>query len=126
MENRKTALASAGKKQRAPRRSGAGNGITMETCYRVTNGELRLDIKALPGASKTAIAGIKDQRLRVRIAAAPEDGKANAELIAFLARTLGCAKRDLRLASGEKSRLKTIAMPPGYELQLKQIISEVS
>ena len=98
----------------------------METCFRVTNGELRLDIKALPGASKTAFAGIREKRLRVRIAAAPEDGKANVELIAFLAKSLGCAKRELRLTNGEKSRLKTIAMPLGYELQLKQIISEVS
>ena len=97
----------------------------MEDCLRVTNGTLFLDIKAVPGASKTEFAGIKDKRLRVRIAAAPEDGRANAELAAFLAKATGCPKRDLRLASGEKSRLKTIAMPPEYELQLRQTISEV-
>ena len=70
-----------------------------------------LEIKAVPGASKTEIAGVKDNRLRIRIVAAPEDGKANAELLAFLSKALGCPKRDLRLISGEKSRLKVVALP---------------
>jgi uncharacterized protein (TIGR00251 family) len=76
-----------------------------------TPGRILLDVKAVPGASKTEIAGVKDARLRIRIAAAPEDGKANGELVAFLAKTLGCAKRDVILQSGEKSRLKTISIP---------------
>jgi uncharacterized protein (TIGR00251 family) len=96
----------------------------MDDFLRVTDGTLYLDIKAVPGASKTGFAGVKDKRLRVRIAAAPEDGKANAELISFLAKNLGCAKRDLRLVSGEKSRLKTIAMPPEYELKFREISPE--
>jgi uncharacterized protein (TIGR00251 family) len=78
----------------------------------------------MPGASKTEFAGIKDKRLRVRIAAAPEDGKANAELTAFLAKALGCPRRGLRLISGEKSRLKTVALPAGCELKLKEITAE--
>lgn len=75
-------------------------------------GRLLLDVKAVPGASKTEIAGVRDGRLRIRVAAAAEDGKANAELIAFLAKALGCAKKDVVLYSGEKSRLKTLALPP--------------
>ena len=71
----------------------------------------RLEIKVLPNASKTEFAGYKDGRLRVRIAAAPEDGKANAELISFIAKTLGCPKKDVTIVLGEKSRLKTLAVP---------------
>ncbi|MDR0451154.1 MAG: DUF167 domain-containing protein [Treponema sp.] len=74
-------------------------------------GVFRLTIKALPGASKTEIAGVKDGFLRVRIAAAPEDGKANAELRAFLARILGCSKGEVVLLRGERSRFKTLALP---------------
>jgi uncharacterized protein (TIGR00251 family) len=74
-------------------------------------GVLRLKIKAVPGASKTEIAGLKDGCLRIRIAAAPEDGKANAELRAFLARALGCPKGEVLLLRGERSRLKTLAVP---------------
>jgi uncharacterized protein (TIGR00251 family) len=73
-----------------------------------------LDINAVPGASKTEFAGIKDDRLRIRIAAAPEDGKANSALLAFLAKTLDCPKRELILESGEKSRLKTVSFPARY------------
>ncbi|MCL1931083.1 MAG: DUF167 domain-containing protein [Treponema sp.] len=82
-------------------------------------------IKAVPGASKTEFAGFKEGRLRVRVAAAPEDGKANAELAAFIAKSLGCPKRDVALLHGEKSRLKTLAVPLAYRLQWEQIIKEV-
>ncbi|GHV94333.1 hypothetical protein AGMMS50293_06530 [Spirochaetia bacterium] len=93
----------------------------MENYFRITNDSIHIDIKAVPGASKTEFAGIKDNRLRIRIAAAPEDGKANVELIAFLAKTLDCPKRDIRLLSGEKYRLKSIAIPLGYKVKLENI-----
>jgi uncharacterized protein (TIGR00251 family) len=83
----------------------------MNNFFRIDGDIIRLEIKAVPGASKTEFAGIKDGRLRIRLAAAPEDGKANAELLNFLSKTLGCPKRDLRFLAGEKSRLKTIAAP---------------
>jgi uncharacterized protein (TIGR00251 family) len=83
----------------------------MDNCFRVEGDKILLNIKAVPGASKTELAGIKDGRLRIRLAAAPEDGKANTELLSFLSKVLGCTKRDLRLVSGEKSRLKVVALP---------------
>jgi uncharacterized protein len=94
----------------------------MNNCFRVDGDNLRLEIKAVPGASKTELAGIKDGRLRIRLAAAPEDGKANAELLNFLSKTFDCPKRDLRLISGEKSRLKIIAFPVKYKSKLEGII----
>ena len=83
----------------------------MNNFFRVDGDTIRLEIKAVPGASKTELAGVKDNRLRIRLAAAPEDGKANAELLNFLSKTLGCPKRDLRIVSGEKSRVKVVALP---------------
>jgi uncharacterized protein (TIGR00251 family) len=88
----------------------------MNDYIRVSGGLVHVDIKAVPGASRTELAGVKDSRLRVRIAAAPEDGKANGELIAFFAKLLGCPKRDLILERGEKSRQKTIAFPLAYQV----------
>jgi uncharacterized protein (TIGR00251 family) len=70
-----------------------------------------VDLKVYPGASVSRLDGVKDGRLRVRIAAPAEGGKANAELCAFFARLAGCRKRDAVLKSGEKSRLKTLALP---------------
>ena len=90
--------------------------------YRIADGSIQLAIKALPGASKTEFAGVKDGRLRVKVAAVPEGGRANAELISFIAKSLGCPKHELRLLRGEKSRLKTLALPLSNEVQLGRIL----
>jgi uncharacterized protein (TIGR00251 family) len=95
----------------------------MNEYIRISGDQIHLDIKAIPGASRTELAGVKDNRLRVRIAAAPEDGKANGELIAFFARLLGCPKRDLVLERGEKSRQKTLAFPLAYHIQWNKILN---
>jgi uncharacterized protein (TIGR00251 family) len=95
----------------------------MAGCYRVSGDQILLDIKAVPGSSKSQIAGLSDNRLRIKIAAAPEDGKANAELRAFLAKTLGCPKKDITLVAGEKSRLKTMALPLEVRETLEKIIA---
>jgi len=96
--------------------------INMNNCFREDGDKIRLEIKAVPGASKTELAGIKDGRLRIRIAAAPEDGKANAEMLNFLSKKIDCPKKDLQLLSGEKSRLKTIALPLERKAKLEQIL----
>ena len=96
----------------------------MDDCFRISGDEMHLDVKALPGASRTEFAGISGGTLRVRIAAAPEDGKANAALISFIAGVAGCPKRDISLLRGEKSRLKTLALPLAYRVKLKSIIGE--
>jgi len=95
--------------------------INMNNCFRDDGDKIRLEIKAVPGASKTELAGIKDGRLRIRIAAAPEDGKANAEMLNFLSKKIDCPKKDLQLLSGEKSRLKTIALPLERKAQLEKM-----
>jgi uncharacterized protein (TIGR00251 family) len=87
--------------------------------------EIHIAIKALPGASKTEFAGVQEQRLRVRIASTPENGKANAELTAFIAKSLGCPKKEVRLLRGTQSRVKTIAVPLAYHVQLEKILAEV-
>ena len=97
----------------------------MNDCYRIKGDVIHVALKALPGASKTEFAGIKDERLRVKIAAAPEGGRANAELVSFIAKTLGCPARDVVLLQGEKSRLKTIALPVACRAQLNKILQGV-
>jgi uncharacterized protein (TIGR00251 family) len=94
----------------------------MDNVFRISGGRLLVDIKAVPGASKTEAAGVKDGRLRIRIAAAPEDGKANSALVTFLAKELGCPKRDITIVSGEKSRLKTAAVPVSCETTLRALV----
>jgi uncharacterized protein (TIGR00251 family) len=93
----------------------------MSEWFRVTDDAIYIEIKASPGSSKNEIAGIRDGRLCVRVAAAPQDGKANACLCEFLAKALGCAKRDVVLTKGEKSRLKSVSVPLSCEHRLREI-----
>jgi uncharacterized protein (TIGR00251 family) len=96
----------------------------MESFFHMKDDIAYIEIKAVPGASKTEIAGIKDQHLRVRLAAPPEDGKANAELCAFFSKILGCPKRDIRIEKGEKSRKKMLAFPARYVVLLISLMEE--
>ena len=67
---------------------------------------LRLHIQ--PGAKKTEVVGLHGDALKIRLAASPVDGKANACLIAFLADQLGVAKAAISLVSGDTSRAKRV------------------
>ena len=51
---------------------------------------------------------MRDGSLLIRLAAAPVDGAANAELIGVLARALHIPKRDVTIVSGERSRNKRV------------------
>jgi uncharacterized protein (TIGR00251 family) len=49
--------------------------------------------------------------LMVKLAAPPVDGKANTELVRFLAGVLGCPKSQVQLLRGEGSRQKVLKVP---------------
>lgn len=67
---------------------------------------LRLHIQ--PGAKKTEVVGTHGEALKIRLAAPPVDGKANACLIAFLAGQFGVAKSAVSLLCGDTSRAKRV------------------
>jgi uncharacterized protein len=69
-----------------------------------------LRLTAVPGAQRTQIVGLYGDRLKVRLAAPPEKGAANQELIAFLARALDLPKTALKLTLGARSRTKVVAV----------------
>lgn len=68
----------------------------------------RLAVKVVPRAARNEVAGWIGDRLRVRIAAAPERGRANAELESFVAGLLGVPARDVRVVSGHAAPLKLL------------------
>lgn len=65
-------------------------------------------VKVVPRSSRTAIAGILNGMLKVKLAAAPEKGKANESLVEFLADTLRVKKNTVSITSGLTSPVKTI------------------
>ena len=74
-----------------------------------SKGEAYLAVKVIPGAPKTEFREIMaDDTYKIAIAAAPEKGKANTELIKFLARELKILKSRLVIISGTGERTKLI------------------
>ena len=67
-----------------------------------------LEVRVTPRAGRTGFAGMREDILLVRLAAAPVDGAANDELISLIAKTLRIPKRDVTIVSGERSRSKRI------------------
>lgn len=61
-----------------------------------------------PGAKNTEVAGEHGAALKIRLAAPPVDGKANACLLDFLTTRLGVAKRQVALVSGTSARAKRV------------------
>jgi uncharacterized protein (TIGR00251 family) len=69
---------------------------------------ITLTLHIQPGAKRTEVAGLYGDALKIRLAAPPVDGKANAALISFLAERLGVAKTAVSLKSGQTSRRKVL------------------
>lgn len=67
-----------------------------------------LQVQVVPNASRTAVAGMHDGALRVRLMAPPIEGRANAALLAWLARSLGLPRRGVQLIVGDSSRRKRV------------------
>ena len=68
----------------------------------------RLWVKAVPRASRSEIAGIHGDMVRIRLAAPPVDGAANEELVRFLADALSVPRGAVSVVSGQASRSKVI------------------
>jgi uncharacterized protein len=71
-------------------------------------GGTRLRLKVVPRASRTEVAGIHGDMVRIRLAAAPVDGKANQELLHFLAERLSVPRSAVDLVSGQSSGTKVV------------------
>ena len=74
---------------------------------------MELRVKVIPKSSRNEILGtMADGTLKVRIAAAPEKGRANAELCAFLARHYGVPRSAVTILSGQTSPRKLVRIAP--------------
>lgn len=81
-----------------------------------------LPVKAQPGASRSALVGLSDGRLRVALTGPPLHGRANGELLKLLASALGLRARDLELVRGARSRRKQVRVPLRPEVLLGRLL----
>ena len=83
---------------------------------------MKIALKVTPGARKNEILGWEDDYpqigrvLRVKIAAPPVEGKANKEIVTFMAKTLGIPKSAVELLHGSTGRIKLIQVPDEADL----------
>lgn len=77
---------------------------------RITQGDggVRFAVHAQPRASRTELAGPHGDAIRIRLAAPPVEGAANAELVSFLAKLLGVPRSAVRVVTGRRGRRKTV------------------
>jgi uncharacterized protein (TIGR00251 family) len=70
-------------------------------------------VKAIPRSARTEVAGtLADGTIKIRIAAVPDKGKANAELCSFLAREFGVPASRVEVVAGWTSPLKVVRVKP--------------
>ena len=78
--------------------------------YFEKDGRLTFNVRVVPRAARSEIIGECDGSLRVRVAAAPEDGAANEELMRILARSLNVPRTSVAIIAGPSSKLKRVAI----------------
>ncbi len=71
---------------------------------------MRVAIKAVPGASRDQIAGALGERLKIRVAAPPEGGKANRAICELVAEALGVKASAVEVMSGHTGAEKVLAI----------------
>jgi uncharacterized protein (TIGR00251 family) len=86
----------------------------------------RLTLRVSPGATRPGVVGRHGAGWKVRVAAAPEDGKANAAVVRLLAETVGVPARDVSILAGHASRDKTVELAGIDERETERRLSEAS
>ncbi|MFT7471424.1 MAG: hypothetical protein ACI8XU_001320 [Kiritimatiellia bacterium] len=90
--------------------------------YRWEKDALYLNCSVQPKANEDRIVGVVGEHLKIRISAAPLNGKANKQLIRFLAKLFHTKQTAITLVSGLTGRhkrlciKKPLSIPPGLEI----------
>lgn len=76
-------------------------------------------LRVVAGARRTELAGVAGQALRVRVAAPPAQGRANAAILGYLAGLVGLRARDLEITAGERARDKLVLVRGRSPVQVR-------
>lgn len=90
-------------------------------------GDIRLRLYLQPKASRDEWVGLHGDEIKVAITAPPVDGKANAHLIKFLAKSFKVAKSAVVLEKGELTRHKTVLVQAPQKLPVQiELLLDIS
>ncbi|HEY4346887.1 MAG TPA: DUF167 domain-containing protein [Gaiellaceae bacterium] len=74
------------------------------------NASARLEVRVVPGSTRPGVVGRHGSAWKVRVAAAPEGGRANDAVVRLLAETLDVPRRDVAIVAGQSRRDKVVAL----------------
>lgn len=79
--------------------------------FRKSARPLRINVKVIPKSARNEIVEVQaDGTWRIKVAAVPEKGKANAELCGFLAKEFGVGRSSVEVVSGLTSQRKVVVV----------------
>jgi uncharacterized protein (TIGR00251 family) len=106
-------------------RTGVSAAPEATSWYAIGDGSVTIEIVARPGVSRRRIMRIDPRGLVIALNSAPEKGKANDELVDFLARELKVARSAITIVRGETSPRKTVRIvsgnPPAIAARLQAL-----
>ena len=80
----------------------------------------RVRLRVVPNARRNEVIGTHGEAIKVKVAAPALDGRANEELIEFIADSLGVSRRGVRLVQGAKSRDKLVEIDELEEATVRE------
>jgi uncharacterized protein (TIGR00251 family) len=80
--------------------------MSAEVVRRRPDGSIEFAVHAVPGGGRSEVVGRHGDALKVRVAAPPEDGRANQAIVELLASALGVRASEVSLVAGGRSRQK--------------------
>jgi len=89
----------------------------------VNAGDEIIDVYIKPNSPKNIVEGYWGKRIKIRIACAPEKGRANRALVDFIALKTGLSKTFIKILSGHKSSFKTIAVKNPEGKSIRQLLA---
>jgi len=89
---------------------------------RGTDDGIVISVRARPGASKDAVAGVHGDALKIAVRAAPENGKANDALVNIIASVFNVKRKNVRLMRGGSSPSKQFEIAGISADQARRII----
>ena len=85
------------------------------------DGRARFAVRLIPRASRTAVAGVREGVLHVRVTAAPVNGAANRALLELLGESLRLGPTAIRIEAGATSARKRLSVPSGSLERLRRL-----
>jgi len=84
-----------------------------------------IDVYIKPNSAKTIVEGYYGKRIKIKIACAPEKGKANKALIDFIAQKIKIPRTSIKILSGHKSSFKTISVKRQAGKNITSLLMEI-